>query len=661
MPRSPGACGTTELSQAGNNSVAAFPSRLRKNRNFLFLWAAYGISAFGDHLSELGLMVLMAVEKGQEQTRITAAMTFVFFMPFFVLGPLAGVVADRVPRKYIMIAADIIRAGIVASIPLLPVVAGLVDGQALPLYLGLLPLLLVGTFAAFFSPARLSILPALVPDEQLVRANSVINGMGTICAMISFLVGGWLAEHYLYWTFRIDGLTFLVSALFVFMIVRPRGGRGKAVAAAATTRGVLQNLRLGLAYVREHRRVVHLIILTTVFWMAAAAWNSVTTPLVFTHYGLKDYATLGLFRGTLAGGMVLGAILLTMLGEALRSEIAVTWSYLIGGLALVGLAWNDSIVVGAILAILLGMCGSGVIISVSTLTQRIVPDYARGRVFGLSDWASMGGLMIVTGLLGLVPFPEGLLDAAVPYILLGMAAGMLGTWLGVAIYRQRGAPFGPVMNFWKNFVALYCHWWCRLKRIGPCTIPRTGPVIIAANHTSPIDPLLLLTASPYRVFAFMIAEEYYRLPVFNRLIRMIDCIPTTRSGTDTAAIKGALRHLNAGGALGIFPQGRIELAGETLGAKEGIAMLALRSGATVVPAHISGVRYNDNVPATFFRRHHARVRYGQPIDLSPYADRSKDRDAWREVADLILARIHALAPVEEAPKGGFAAEKHPST
>jgi len=634
------------LSTDSDTLRAAFPPRLRLNRNFLCLWAAYGISAFGDHLSELGLMSLMHVREGHEQTRVTAAMLFVFFLPFFLLGPVAGLVADRVPRKYILIVADLIRAGIVASIPLLPLLGGLGEGEALPVHLGLLPLLLIGVFATFFSPARLSILPSLVPDDQLVRANSVINGMGTICAMISFLVGGWLAANYLPWTFRIDAMTFLASAGFVLMIFPPRARQRTGATDIAGAGGWWRNMRDGIRYVGGHRRVIHLILLTALFWMASSAFNSVTTPLVLTRYQMPDYAVLGYFRGTLAGGMVLGAVLLTTFGEALRSEIAITWSLLLGGVALLGLAWTDTIWIGAVLAVLLGIGGSGVIISVSTLTQRIVPDYARGRIFGLSDWAAMGGLLVVTGLLGLVPFRPGVLDAAVPWILLAMAISLLTAWAAVAIYRQRRAPFRPWINFLKNVLDFYCRWWFRLQRVGPCTLPPEGPVILAANHNSPLDPILMLAASPHRLFSFMVALEYYRIPGVRYLSGLIDCIPTTRTGVDTAATKAALRLVKNGGALGIFPQGRIELTDEALGPKEGIALIALRTRTPVLPVHVSGVRYDDNVPITFFRRHRARVRYGKPIDLSAYYDRPRDRGVQREVADLIMQRISELAPAE---------------
>ncbi|OQY96048.1 MAG: hypothetical protein B6D36_19850, partial [Planctomycetes bacterium UTPLA1] len=82
---------------------------LLSNRNFILLWIAYGISAFGDHLSEMALLSLQhALDPGvTDVTRRQAIMLFVFMFPFFAFGPVFGMVADRLPRKWIMVAADV--------------------------------------------------------------------------------------------------------------------------------------------------------------------------------------------------------------------------------------------------------------------------------------------------------------------------------------------------------------------------------------------------------------------------------------------------------------------------------------------------------------------------------------------------------------------------
>src|SRR5262249_19772992 len=95
----------------------SLPSTLFRNRNFLLLWAGYGVSALGDHLSEMGLLNLQHAldAKVTDATSRQAIMTPVFMLPFAALGPLCGWLAARLPRRGLMIAADLIRAAIVVG------------------------------------------------------------------------------------------------------------------------------------------------------------------------------------------------------------------------------------------------------------------------------------------------------------------------------------------------------------------------------------------------------------------------------------------------------------------------------------------------------------------------------------------------------------------
>ena len=113
-----------------------------------------------------------------------------------------------------------------------------------------------------------------------------------------------------------------------------------------------------------------------------------------------------------------------------------------------------------------------------------------------------------------------------------------------------------------------------------------------------------------------------------------------------STISTALRLLKSGGCLGVFPQGAIEKPGENLSGKAGIAMFALRSGATVIPCHISGTRYRKSVLQSFFTRHAMRVRYGRPIDLSEFDGQIRDKDALARASDHIMHEIRNLAPPE---------------
>jgi len=624
--------------------------RLLANRNFALLWAAYGISALGDHLSEMGLLATQrALDPGRtDLTQRQAVMMFVFMFPFFLLGPFCGWVADRVPRKRIMIAADIVRC--VLMIEILPVLywlqrwmtPGYQAGEAVSLSVAVMPLAFVGVFAAFFSPARSALLPTLVRGDQLVRANALTSGLGMIATIASAVLGGYLVQRYgARWNFRIDGLTFLASALLLSFIVAPRGSH---VGARASEHG-LQALANGFAYVRKHGRVAEVILVSGVMWTAASVVRSLI-PAVVKEVFHGGYADIGLYQGLLGLGLLLGAIILTLLGETLKSELAMAWSLKLAGLSgalmtlAVWLGWGRAAC--GLALVLIGVFGAGIQVSVMALLQRMTPNNMRGRVFGVSDLVSMAGLLAATGLLGI---PKWLnIDRHISWIMGLTSLFLLVAGLWTTSARLKRGRFGWAITFWKNLNEFYCRLWQRVRRDGLCTIPVEGPVIVAANHSSSLDPFLLTAMSPNRFVSFMIAREYAEIPGFRRLVELIECVPVNRTGMDVGSIKAALRHLSEGRVLGIFPQGGIQGPDEAVEIREGVGMLALRSGATVIPAYVSGTRFFRGVVRAFLWRHRAVVRYGPPVDLSAFAGRDKDRQAYREAAEKIAQAIFALKP-----------------
>ncbi len=612
---------------------------------------AYGISALGDHLSEMGLLKLQdALSEGnRDSIRIQAMMTLMFMCPFVLFGPVFGWLADRLPRKWLMFSADLIRA--VIMIEMLWLLTHLdtafgSGGQPLSLHYAVLPLVLMGIFAAMFSPARLSLLPTLIRQDQLIRANAMTAGLGMIATILSAVVGGKIIEYVTpadrgaLMIFRLDALTFVLSAVCIFMIRPPKqhtSGESHDFSAIAH----------GFRYIKVHRLVSELIIVSAVLWTASGVVMSLIPAIVRGVFG-GSYDDLGIFKGILGIGMVVGSILLTLMGNALKSELAMSWSLTLAGLSgifltlSIWLKWSQFACGTGLF--LIGFFGAGIQVSVNALIQRIVPNYMRGRVFGVHDLCTISGLCLATGLLGIPPWHN--LDDHMAWIMAIAAVGLLAAGIWVTRIRLMRGKFGPILTFWKNLSDFYCWLWARARRDGICTVPATGGAIVAANHNSMLDPFVLTSGSPNRVIGFMIAIEYAKIPGFSKLVEAIECVPVTRTGVDTASIKAALRHLQNGKLLGIFPQGRIQNPAEEPVAREGVGMLALRSGAPVIPAYISGVRYSDGIAGSFLRRHRAVVKYGQPLDLSPWAGREKDRAAYKEVADYIMAEIMKLKPAE---------------
>jgi 1-acyl-sn-glycerol-3-phosphate acyltransferase len=170
--------------------------------------------------------------------------------------------------------------------------------------------------------------------------------------------------------------------------------------------------------------------------------------------------------------------------------------------------------------------------------------------------------------------------------------------------------------------------------VGVEKVPASGPVIVACNHVSYFDPPALGCALG-RPISYMAKQELFEIPVLNVLIRALGAYPVDRSRHAGAAIKRSLEVLKTGAAIGIFPEGTRNLDG-SVKPHVGVAMLAAKSGATVVPAYVSGTAHAN-------RLHRITVVYGDPIpfDSSRKASRA-DLAKW---TDDIMTRIHALRGV----------------
>jgi 1-acyl-sn-glycerol-3-phosphate acyltransferase len=210
--------------------------------------------------------------------------------------------------------------------------------------------------------------------------------------------------------------------------------------------------------------------------------------------------------------------------------------------------------------------------------------------------------------------------------------------------RLHRSPLHSALSFAVNLNEFWAKFWYRLQVKSHITVPHAGPVIITANHTCAADPLFLCAAVTYRPLAFMVAREFANIPVARFFLRLVECIPVRRDGNDTAATKQALRHLRAGKALGIFIEGRIIRPGEVGEPRDGVALLALKTGARVIPAHICGTKYYDSIVREMLTRHRAEVRFGPPVDLSEFSEAGGGRDAVRGATERIYAAIKALAP-----------------
>lgn len=231
------------------------------------------------------------------------------------------------------------------------------------------------------------------------------------------------------------------------------------------------------------------------------------------------------------------------------------------------------------------------------------------------------------------------------FLCVGMLASA-GCALGYQLRRRaRSARYGLFVDILLGLDRAYCRGWAGLTTNGPAPIPEDGPALLIANHTSPLDPLMLQSVTA-RPIGFFFAREYYDLPVLRRIWRRLGCIPVNRTGYDATATKAGLRRLSGGEIVGVFPEGRMKLDGPgLLPGRFGAAMLALRGRVPVVPAYVTGAPPGHTMIRPYFVPCRVHVEFGKPIDLRRYYHRHIDRQLLGEVTTVMMAELARLGGV----------------
>ena len=186
-------------------------------------------------------------------------------------------------------------------------------------------------------------------------------------------------------------------------------------------------------------------------------------------------------------------------------------------------------------------------------------------------------------------------------------------------------------------------------------IPRTGPLLLASNHLSFVDSMVIPLVAPRRV-VFLAKSEYFTGQGLHGLwmrwlFTALGAVPVRRGthGAAQEALDSALEILKDGLAFGVYPEGTRSRDGRLYRGRTGVAWLALTAGCPVVPVALTGTQEIQPVSSRVPRIRKVTVRFGKPLDFSHLLG-AKPGPARREATDAVMAAIHELSGQELAPR-----------
>lgn len=200
----------------------------------------------------------------------------------------------------------------------------------------------------------------------------------------------------------------------------------------------------------------------------------------------------------------------------------------------------------------------------------------------------------------------------------------------------------------KPLVVTLMRLYWRLQGHGAQHVPPSGPALLVANHSSVLDPPLVGGVAPRQV-SFLAKAELFEIPLLGGLIRRLNAHPVRREGGDPAALRTALRVLERGEILLVFPEGTRGQEGVLRAGKPGAGMLAVLSGAPVVPVYIRGSGQAWPRGRWLPRPAKITVAFGPPLRFEREGDTRAKKESYEAASQAMMAAIARLKDAAERP------------
>ncbi|VGO18408.1 MFS transporter [Pontiella sulfatireligans] len=589
-------------------------------KTFKWLNISQFTGAFNDNAFKMTAAIVLVKILGEGSLpTVLAICSALFVIPFLLFSNVAGTLADRFSKRDIIVASKWLEVALfVFAIP------ALLSGLAWPLYA---LLFLLCTQSALFGPAKRGIVPELVDDGALSRANGFLTAATYMAIIFGTAMPSLLIGYIGTSPFYVIGTSLALAATGIFSAYRI----AKVSAAGSSKKSspwiipdvvrAVKNLKsdhwakqavLGLVLFGAITALLQQTLV--IFGRDALNLSIEKSPMLF------PLAAIGIGIGALLTGrfskhtIEIGLIPVGALGVMISSFcISVTHHPILIGFWIINL----------------GACCGMYLVPLNAFLQHRIPKDRRGEVFGAASFLSFSAMVAASGLFYVMTqhlhfgarrcvFVTGLI-AAVPAIIACMRLPNFFTrfWLMRLIRSLYKIRFSGVEN-----------------------LPREGGALLICNHTAYADPLLLQAATQRPVRFLMSRDVFKTWKWCKPLFKLTDCIPIHTSDGPRAlaqSLKEAREAMEAGAIIAIFPEGELTKDGNLMKFNKGFERIAKNSDCPIIPAHIGNLwgsifsfqRGKPGLKRPLKFPYPVSVRFGQALPTDTSAD-----EARRVIAEL---------------------------
>lgn len=544
-----------------------------KSRSFLGFLSAQFLGAVNDNIFRwLAVPIAKAGVKSESIPFVLAAGLACFVVPYILLAPAAGFLADRFPKRSVLIGCKWAEIAIMAA-GLGVIVVGNVPAMFVVIFL-------MGAQSAVFAPAKLGIIPEIVDRNQLANANGLVGMTTVVAVVLGTVVGGLL---FLQLDLETLENLWMVAAVLLgvaglglvscFPIGRSPAGQPERPIPWNPIRETVNDLRL----LGRDVTILRVSWGIAFFWsVASLAQLNVDTFVLTRLHG--DQGDVSWLLGALSLGVGAGSVLAGVIsGGRIELGLVPLGAGMIAVSSILLASVETSFAVAALLLILMGIGGGLFHVPLTAFLQERSPRSSLGSILAAGNFLTFCGMLLVSfGFVGLQSVLD--LDSGEVFLVAGLLT------MPVLAYVVLLIPQATIRFFlWMISQLVY-----RVRVRGREHIPEQGGALLVANHVTWIDGILLLLSStrPIRMIAY---ADYVERPVIRWLTTLFRVIPI-KGGSGPKAILRALKTAREAVADGdlvcIFPEGALTRSGQMQGFQRGVLRIAEGLDAPVIPVYL---------------------------------------------------------------------------